>query len=310
MCTFVTIREYIMIDKINENILMGKYTDKFPINSSTAYIAGNHGWTDYFLDEQIIFSHRKGYIAEDLHSHNYYELIICAAGKEMQYVADNQYLSVKPGTVILTKPMSVHIYRPLATVSYDRYVIYFKPSLNIFSDKSIMNFFEKGNESNLYISQSHSICQYAKKAEEELLNTNSPYSVAKALLQICNIFICLSETEVENAKTNISNIPDYLYEIKEFIDREYSNINTITELAGKFHYSREYITRGFNSYFNTSLYEYILKRKLLRCCNLLIQGESVEKSARLSGFNNLSGFTRMFKKYNGCTPSEYKERNK
>ena len=299
-----------MINKIKENLSQEKYTDKFPINSSTAYIAGERGWTDYFLDEQIIFSHRIGRVIEDLHSHNYYELIIYTASNGMQYIADNQYLSVNPGTVILTKPMSVHLYRPLANVTYERYVIYFKPTLNIFTDNSIMDFLEKGNESNIYIPQSRTICQYAEKAEQELLNTNSPYAVAKALLQICNLFISLSEIEIDASNTNNLHIPDYLYEIKEFIDREYTNINTITELAEKFHYSREYITRGFNSYFNTPLYEYILKRKLLHCSNLLIHGESVEKSARLSGFNNLSGFTRMFKKYNGCTPSEYKEKNK
>ena len=298
-----------MIDKINENISSGKYTQQFPINSSTAYIAGDHGWTDYFLDEQIIFSHRTGYITEDLHSHNYYELIICTGGKDMQYIADNQYLSVKPGTVILTKPMSVHIYRPLTPVSYDRYVIYFKPTLNIFSDNSIMNFLKKGNDSNIYIPQCHSICQYAEKAEQELLNTTSPYSTAKALLQICNLFICLSEAEIGNACSNTSHIPDYLYIVKEYIDNEYININSITDLTNKFHYTREHITRGFSSYFNTPLYEYILKRKMLYCCNLLIQGESVAKAAEMSGFRNLSGFTRMFKKFNGCTPSEYKSKN-
>jgi len=299
-----------MINKIKENISLKKYTDQIQINSSVAYVAGELGWTDYFLEEQLIFSHRKGFVTEDLHSHNYYELIICTDGKDIQYIADNQYLSVNPGTVILTKPMSVHIFRPLAQVSYDRYVIYFKPNLNIFTDKSIMNFFEKGNKSNIYIARNRDICQYAQKAEKELLKPNSPYAVAKALLQICNIFISLSETDVEDINTNTSEIPGYLYEIKKFIDNEYTNINTITQLAEKFHYSREYITRGFHNYFNTPLYEYILKRKLLNCCNLLISGESVEKSARLSGFNNLSGFTRIFKKFNGCTPSEYKERNK
>lgn len=299
-----------MTDKIKENISAGKYTDKFQIGSSTAYVAGELGWTDYFLDEQIIFSHRKGYITEYLHSHNYYELIIYTDGKGMQYVADNQYLAVNPDTVILTKPMAVHLYRPLAHVSYDRYVIYFKSSLNLFSDNSIMSFLKKGNESNIYIPKNHSISQYAKKAEQELLNTNSPYSVAKALLEICNLFISLSEIKVDEINTNTSTIPDYLYEIKDFIDKEYTNIHTITELAENFNYSREYVTRGFNSYFNTPLYEYILKRKLLHCCNLLIQGETVGESARLSGFNNLSGFTRMFKKYNGCTPTEYREKNK
>ena len=305
-----------MINKINENIKMGKYTKEILTDAVKGYVDTNSGWTDYLLTDQIIFSHRINTLTpqnfhEDLHAHNYYELVIFAGGEDMQYIADGQYLSVKPGTVILTKPMAIHMFRPLAPVCYDRYILYFKPSLDIFSQKEILNFTKIGNNQNtfFYFPDSESVCEYAKMAEQELMNINSPYASAKALLSLCNLFVTLSDNEIKNTDIITSNVPDYLYEIKKYIDEEFININSTLNLTDKFYYSREYITRGFRQYFNTPLYEYILRRKLVYCCALLREGMSVEKSATMSGFKNMSSFTRLFKKFNGCTPSEYRAKS-
>ena len=301
-----------MKHKISEGISQGKYEK----NTFGTYVNKKYGWTDYLLSDQLIFSHRisnytpkKFY--EDLSAHDYYELVICAGGDKMQYITDGQCLSVQPGTVILTKPLSIHMFRPTNSVSHDRYILYFKPSLNFFCENNIMDFLEMGNKSycSFHFNDSNYICNYVSKAEQELLNPQSPYATSKALLHICNLFVTLSENVTDNIETIDYNIPHYLIEIKSYIDKEFANINSTADLASKFHYSREYITRNFHQYFNTSLYEYIIKRKLVHCCSLLYQGMGVEKSATMSGFKNMSGFNRVFRKYNGCTPSEYKAKN-
>ena len=304
-----------MRDKISEGFSQKKYEKSIPINSSTAYVNKQYGWNDYLISEQLIFSHRiSNYtpknIYEDLHAHDFYELVICAGGDKMQYITDGQCLSVKPGTVILTKPLSFHMFRPSEPVLHDRYIVYFKPSLNIFCEKNILNFLKMGNSSYcaFHFSDSNHISSHAYKAEQELLNPKSEYATSKAILHICNLFVALSENVTDNVEIFNHSIPQYLIDVKENIDKEFTNIDSTTDIANKIHYSREYITRNFHQYFNTTLYEYILKRKLVYCCSLLRQGISVEKAAALSGFRNMSGFNRIFRKYNGCTPSEYKAR--
>lgn len=299
--------------KIQENSAKGRYANPSPNTPPNAYINIKGGWNDYLVSEQIIFSHRtNNYTAqnmpEDLHAHDYYELVICSGKEQMQYVTDGKILSVKPGTAILTKPLSMHMFRPTAPVVYDRYILYFKSSLKIFHENNILDFIKKGNNSYciFHFKDNDDICSYASRCEQELSNSKSKYSDTKALLHICNIFLALSEAVTDNMEAYDNNIPQYLFEIKDYIDNEFTNITSIADLVNKFHYSREHITRNFHKCYNTTLYEYILRRKLIYCCSLLRQNFSVEKSATMSGFTNMSGFNRIFRKYNGCTPSEYK----
>ena len=56
------------------------------------------------------------------------------------------------------------------------------------------------------------------------------------------------------------------------------------------------------------IYDYILEKKMLHFKHLLLKGEGVEAAARICGFSNMSSFSKLFKKKNGCTPSEYRVR--
>lgn len=299
-----------MLGKINFNISQNKYIGKREGKSVTAYESALGKRTDYLLSEQVIFSHREDDMTpenfrEDLHAHDYYEITICAGGENMQYISDGQYIDVRPGTVILTKPMAVHLYRAKKNVHYDRYVIYFKPGLNIFCQKNIMDFLEKGNNSCAYFGNNTDTVECVKNMEQELSDIRNSYCASKALLHLCNLFVMLSNSSVA-IDDKYKVLPDFICEIKQYIDEEFINIHSIADLTEKFFYSREYITRSFRTFFNTPIYDYILKRKVLHCCTLLNGGASVKKAAEDSGFNNMSSFTKVFRKFNGCTPSEYK----
>ena len=100
--------------------------------------------------------------------------------------------------------------------------------------------------------------------------------------------------------------PHFIRDIKEYIDENYLLIDSAEALSRQFYYSREYISRSFSKYYNTPIYEYILERKMQHSALLLKQGTSVEASAHNSGFGNMSSFIKLFRKYYGCTPSEYR----
>ena len=54
--------------------------------------------------------------------------------------------------------------------------------------------------------------------------------------------------------------------------------------------------------------EYINNLRIENACHLMIHSNlSVTESALESGFNDLSYFTRLFKRYKGVTPSVYKK---
>lgn len=304
-----------MKQKIEENLARGRYAGQEERCSAAAYVNEAGGWTDYLLGEQLIFSHRVNDYApdefpEDLHAHDYCELTVCAGGEAMQYVADRRHLSLQPGTVVLTHPMAVHMFRPLAPVRHDRYVLYFKPGLQLFPQKELLDFLSAGDETGavFVFPEDSTALEYMRAAEHALEDRDSPYAAAAALLQIAGMFLALSSRKTVAEEQLPLSAPGFIHAIKRYVDEEFARIHTVGELAERFFYSREHITRSFRQYYNTSLYEYILRRKVLYCCALLRGGADVETAAARAGFHNHSSFVKVFRKFAACTPAAYKSR--
>ena len=309
-----------MLSKIQENISGGRYGAPISKKHVRAWQNSEGGWTDYLLSEKVIFSHRtthcsKQNFTEYLHAHDFFELVFCVGGGNMQYVADRRHLAVDTGTIGVTSPMSVHMFRPITTTNYDRYVIYFHK--DVFPETlpdNLLSFLNTADSSTVYLRFSDSkfmqLLNQAQKIEQCLIE-DKEYANTEALLAVAELFLLLSRhtSETEHGENVIpSPAPAFISEIKHYIDDEYTHIRTVTDLTEKFFYSREYITRVFKQYYNTPIYEYILNRKLLYSCTLLSEGMSVEKAAMSAGFNNMSSYIKSFKRFAGSTPSTYRQK--
>lgn len=301
-----------MKNKFYDNQIKGRYVQQIDSASFEAYVNKSGGWTDYLLSDKILFSHRANNYSQDslpekLHAHDYYELTLIESEAGVEYIADGQYVQLRRGMAILTKPLQFHMFRLTETMHYERYVLYFKDIDKIFPDPATMDFTKRGDPScAIFNLPGALLLSYLKSAEEVLSNTASPYANAKACLNLFHVFLLLSDQE--NAlECNMSiSPPHFIHEIKEYIDENFLSVPSVEALAKRFFYSREYISRAFRRYYNTPIYEYILERKMQHSTLLLEQGVGVELSARASGFGNLSSFVKLFRKFYGCTPSEYK----
>lgn len=293
------------------SVKSGKYGARLPLVGAEGYVNQIGGWIDYLLAEEILFSHRTNdytpdNFPEDLHAHDYFELTVCGGGEQMQYVADKRQLLIRPGTAVLSKPMAIHMFRACDAVRYDRYVLYFKSVPQIFADAALFDCLQKGDGICAFFGLAEErILSHLVKAEQALTEADSPYAATRALLHLCNVFLLLSESSPSDAEHIASATPEFVREIKEYIDGNFIHIRSVAELADIFFYSREHLTRSFHRYYNTPLYEYILRRKLVYCCSLLKDGMSVEQAAAEAGFHNHSSFVKAFRKIKGCTPSEY-----
>ena len=301
-----------MREKIKCSIEKGRYSDVPAISSAEAYLNREGGWTDHLISENIIFSHRKnnyalGELYEKLHAHDYYELTLVAGNESVEYVSEGEHFRADHAVAILSKPNHFHMFRTSSPVHYDRYVIYFKNEEQIFPKDEIMSFLKQGNDSFAIFSWTDdSLLRLAEKTEKVLCSPHSLYSLSEAYLNLCRLFLSLSRYRSPSELCSNKPTPNFIVEIKGYIDENYLKISSVDALAKSFFYSREHISRSFKQYYNTSINEYMLEKKLLYCKNLLKQGEGVEAAARVSGFNNLSNFIKIFKSRNGCTPSEFK----
>ncbi|MBP0990199.1 MAG: helix-turn-helix transcriptional regulator [Oscillospiraceae bacterium] len=96
--------------------------------------------------------------------------------------------------------------------------------------------------------------------------------------------------------------------IIDWIQNNYTENLTLSDIAGVGNLSTKYLCRLFKDYTLMTPVEYINNLRIENACHLMIYSDlSVTDAALESGFNDLSYFIKIFKRYKGITPSEYKK---
>lgn len=98
--------------------------------------------------------------------------------------------------------------------------------------------------------------------------------------------------------------------IAEYIDKHLAEEIYLDVLAEKFKMSGGYLSSYFKSKTGMNIIEYINETRIKKAAVLLDDEElRIREAAELVGYKNITSFNRMFKKYMGLTPSEYRKRN-
>ena len=84
------------------------------------------------------------------------------------------------------------------------------------------------------------------------------------------------------------------------------NIN-FTAIASELKMSPSWFSRCFTSYFQMSPQRYLTNIRLGKSKTLLLSDVSMKDIAELCGFPDQTYFSRIFKKYEGMTPTDYRK---
>ena len=110
--------------------------------------------------------------------------------------------------------------------------------------------------------------------------------------------------------TEKHNIEDpYVLRIVKYIERHIAADLTIDAIIGQIPLSRRNIELKFKRVMNTSIYQYVLKCRVKRFANLLLTTDlPLAEIAGEAGFRDCNNISRIFKKFMGCSPIEYRQR--
>ncbi len=120
-----------------------------------------------------------------------------------------------------------------------------------------------------------------------------------------NMFLTYTE-QVERLRKGIP--PTHLaIAVSAWVQRHLSESMDTEKLSRELHYSRAHLSRRFKEETGMTLTDYILTKKSEEAARLLaLTDKSLIAISDYLGFSSQSHFTRVFKKYIGMTPSEYR----
>lgn len=97
--------------------------------------------------------------------------------------------------------------------------------------------------------------------------------------------------------------------VAEYIDLHFSEKITLAALREAFHFNENYISYTFKEFTGTGVNCYITKKRMEKACALLNgTALSVKEVAEATGYADALYFERVFRKYAGVPPTEYRRR--
>ncbi|KAF5062636.1 response regulator [Proteiniclasticum sp. QWL-01] len=146
-----------------------------------------------------------------------------------------------------------------------------------------------------------SIAQNANRYFDQLLKARNK---AELLVSVGD-FLAFIKLQAKAASLAGSNLTRY---IEHYLKDHFREAITLEELAEKFHFSPNHISRRFHSDQKITIIEFLRRLRMEHALNLLTHSTlSIHEIAKESGYPNVSHFNRVFKQYTGNRPSQYRK---
>ena len=98
---------------------------------------------------------------------------------------------------------------------------------------------------------------------------------------------------------------DLVSQVLAYIGNHYQENITLESRAAEFYVSKYYLSHEFSQRVGTSIYRYVIFRRLLQARELLLAGQTPGEVYQSCGFGDYANFYRAFKGEFGVTPREF-----
>jgi AraC family transcriptional regulator len=130
----------------------------------------------------------------------------------------------------------------------------------------------------------------------------APLAMEGILLEI------LAESARSIGDGNGSNAPIWLRRVREALEESYLLAPSLAELAAIGGIHPVHLSREFRKHYQTTIGEFIRKRRIERACEMLANSATALSEIALTcGFSDQSHFCAMFKTHTGLTPAKFRD---
>lgn len=138
--------------------------------------------------------------------------------------------------------------------------------------------------------------------ESKVLDNNSQTSIELLLI---NVFSTIKNQPYKKD----SNIPNWVYQLKEILHEQPDICTSLTNLSSILNIHPVHLSREFSTYFKTTMGNYIRRQKINKAILLIINKKlSMTEICYECGFYDQSHFITSFKKVYGYTPLQFSKK--
>ncbi|MEY8356684.1 AraC family transcriptional regulator [Lachnospiraceae bacterium 54-53] len=245
-----------------------------------------------------------------LHMHNNaYEIMLFKNGN-VDYFINNITYHLKPGDLTFICPNDIHGFFSKDSSPYERYPLHFEETLIHALSTPQTNLCECFNDMKpdrvyqLSKEQINDYEYYAKSIIRE--KEQNDYGSDIKMRAYLSFILILVNKAFQNSGTLISDIsPQLIKDAIYYIDENLADIISIQTISDSLNISRSRLCHLFRDFTGTSLWNYIILRRIQYSQMLLRSGSSITNACYDSGFKDYAHFVKVFSKVAGTTPGKY-----
>jgi len=117
----------------------------------------------------------------------------------------------------------------------------------------------------------------------------------------------LAAAEVENATSRSRAEPVAIWKARKYIEEHADEELSLTKIAKVVSINANYLSENFKQVTGTNFVEYVARTRFANACDLLRNSNvRISEIAFAAGFQSLSQFNRVFKRFSGKSPTQYR----
>lgn len=249
----------------------------------------------------------------DFHLHNNYEIFLLVDGS-ISYFVEHSCYHMNSGDLILFNSQEIHKAINLLDTPFTRLVVHFNPMFIRQFSTSRTNlltcFHHHGpgmdNMRTLTPEQSGRHQELFRRIEEYSRRTDYG-SDLHSIIAMIELLLMVNECFSSSVPKTAGAGHDRIQPIMTYIDEHLTEHLSLETIAKTLSMDKYYLSHLFKKETESSIFQYILVKRVALSKELLSQGFTVTEACQQAGFNDYSNFIRSFKKITGYSPGQFKK---
>jgi AraC-like DNA-binding protein len=137
----------------------------------------------------------------------------------------------------------------------------------------------------------------------------SPFSRELCCIYLKTVLYEQTASDIKKGRLHSESEKTY-HRCRSYIDRNFSEITAISEVAENCYVNIRYMARLFKTYAAITPQQYVMRLKMNRAGQLLLNSElPIKNVATLVGFSDPYHFSRNFSKFHSISPKQYRRKH-
>lgn len=262
---------------------------------------------------QISTSHQAGNVK--FHMHTCHEIFLLLEG-EIQYFVENACYPLNPGNVILFSNQEIHKAINIDSGTFTRLVIHVDPSFvrqYCTLQTNLLSCFHRvpgiGNLVFLSEDEKKALISMSQLLEKSLYGEKRYGSDLTAITTLIQILILINSAWQKTTQNQPAPKPHRAQALMNYIDQNLTEALSLDTIASALSMDKYYLSHLFKAETESSIFQYILVKRVALAKELLAKGHTVAETCHLSGFHDYSNFIRSFRQITGQTPGQFQKVN-